>query len=84
MKELDKDGDGKLFLYAYGAYGIAIPPTFSTSRQIAGSSSTMRNRPRALSGRGWLHCSIENLPDFSGQIGLSVGLAQQGVGPSFA
>jgi oligopeptidase B len=27
-----KDGTGKLFLYAYGAYGIAIPPSFSTSR----------------------------------------------------
>jgi oligopeptidase B len=27
-----KDGTGKLFLYAYGAYGYAIPPSFSTSR----------------------------------------------------
>ncbi|RST29916.1 S9 family peptidase [Sphingomonas ginkgonis] len=27
-----KDGDGKLFLYAYGAYGFAIPPSFSSSR----------------------------------------------------
>ncbi len=27
-----KDGEGKLFLYAYGAYGIAIPPSFSTAR----------------------------------------------------
>ena len=27
-----KDGSGKLFLYAYGAYGYAIPPSFSTSR----------------------------------------------------
>ena len=27
-----KDGSGKLFLYAYGAYGIAIPPAFSVSR----------------------------------------------------
>jgi oligopeptidase B len=27
-----KDGEGKLFLYAYGAYGYAIPPSFSTSR----------------------------------------------------
>ncbi len=27
-----RDGSGKLFLYGYGAYGIAIPPGFSTSR----------------------------------------------------
>jgi oligopeptidase B len=27
-----KDGSGRLFLYGYGAYGIAIPPAFSTSR----------------------------------------------------
>ena len=27
-----KDGAGKLFLYAYGAYGFAIPPSFSTAR----------------------------------------------------
>ena len=27
-----KDGSGKLFLYAYGAYGFAIPPSFSTGR----------------------------------------------------
>ena len=31
-KGFEKDGKGKLFLYAYGAYGIAIPPGFSTSR----------------------------------------------------
>ncbi|WP_164153249.1 prolyl oligopeptidase family serine peptidase, partial [Stenotrophomonas maltophilia] len=27
-----RDGTGKLYLYAYGAYGHAIPPGFSTSR----------------------------------------------------
>jgi oligopeptidase B len=27
-----KNGQGKLFLYAYGAYGYAVPPGFSTSR----------------------------------------------------
>jgi oligopeptidase B len=27
-----KDGSGRLFLYAYGAYGYAVPPSFSTSR----------------------------------------------------
>ncbi|UIJ45263.1 S9 family peptidase [Sphingomonas cannabina] len=27
-----RDGSGKLYLYAYGAYGYAIPPGFSTSR----------------------------------------------------
>ena len=26
------DGSGKLFIYAYGAYGYAIPPSFSTAR----------------------------------------------------
>jgi oligopeptidase B len=26
------DGSGKLFVYAYGAYGYAIPPSFATSR----------------------------------------------------
>ena len=27
-----RDGTGKLFVYGYGAYGMAIPPSFSTSR----------------------------------------------------
>ncbi|MFN3943662.1 MAG: S9 family peptidase [Allosphingosinicella sp.] len=27
-----KDGNGRLFLYAYGAYGYAVPPSFSTNR----------------------------------------------------
>jgi oligopeptidase B len=31
-KGFEKDGKGKLFLYAYGAYGYAVPPSFSTSR----------------------------------------------------
>jgi oligopeptidase B len=31
-KGFRKDGNGKLFLYAYGAYGYAIPPSFSTGR----------------------------------------------------
>jgi len=31
-KGFPKDGSGKLFLYAYGAYGHAIPPSFSTAR----------------------------------------------------
>ena len=31
-KDFAKDGTGKLFVYGYGAYGFAIPPSFSTSR----------------------------------------------------
>ncbi|MFL6846177.1 MAG: S9 family peptidase [Allosphingosinicella sp.] len=31
-KGFDKNGEGPLFLYAYGAYGYAVPPDFSTSR----------------------------------------------------
>jgi oligopeptidase B len=31
-KGFPKDGSGRLFLYAYGAYGYAVPPSFSTSR----------------------------------------------------
>ena len=31
-KGFPKNGQGKLFLYAYGAYGYAIPPSFSTIR----------------------------------------------------
>ena len=31
-KGFKKDGEGKLFLYAYGAYGHAIPPGFSAAR----------------------------------------------------
>ena len=31
-KGFEKNGHGKLYLYAYGAYGYAIPPSFSTSR----------------------------------------------------
>jgi oligopeptidase B len=31
-KDFAKDGSGKLMVYGYGAYGLAIPPSFSTSR----------------------------------------------------
>jgi oligopeptidase B len=31
-KDFNKDGQGKLFLYAYGAYGYAVPPSFGTAR----------------------------------------------------
>ena len=31
-KDFAKDGSGKLFVYGYGAYGFAIPPSFSTAR----------------------------------------------------
>ena len=31
-KGFEKNGRGKLFLYAYGAYGYAVPPSFSTVR----------------------------------------------------
>ncbi len=31
-KGFEKNGKGKLFLYAYGAYGYAIPPSFATAR----------------------------------------------------
>ncbi len=31
-KGFQKNGAGKLYLYAYGAYGYAIPPSFSTAR----------------------------------------------------
>ena len=31
-RDSKKDGSGKLFVYGYGAYGYAIPPSFSTSR----------------------------------------------------
>jgi oligopeptidase B len=31
-KGFEKNGEGKLFLYAYGAYGLAVPPGFSAAR----------------------------------------------------
>ena len=31
-KGFERDGSGKLFLYGYGSYGLAIPPTFNTNR----------------------------------------------------
>jgi len=31
-KDFAKDGTGKLFLYGYGAYGYAMPPSFATGR----------------------------------------------------
>ena len=43
----EKDGEGKLFLYAYGAYGHAIPPAFNTNRI-------------SLLDRGWA-CAIAHI-----------------------
>ena len=46
-KGFEKDGEGKLFLYAYGAYGMAIPPTFNSNRI-------------SLLDRGWA-CAIAHI-----------------------
>jgi oligopeptidase B len=46
-KGFPKDGSGKLFLYAYGAYGHAIPPSFNTNRI-------------SLLDRGWA-CAIAHI-----------------------
>ena len=46
-KGFRKDGEGKLFLYAYGAYGHAIPPTFNSNRV-------------SLLDRGWA-CAIAHI-----------------------
>jgi oligopeptidase B len=46
-KDFAKDGTGKLFLYAYGAYGIAIPPAFNPNRI-------------SLLDRGWA-CAIAHI-----------------------
>jgi len=46
-KGFEKNGEGKLFLYAYGAYGHAIPPSFNTNRI-------------SLLDRGWA-CAIAHI-----------------------
>src|SRR4051812_23145354 len=46
-KGFRKDGEGKLFLYAYGAYGHAIPPVFNSNRI-------------SLLDRGWA-CAIAHI-----------------------
>jgi oligopeptidase B len=46
-KGFEKDGAGKLFLYAYGAYGHAIPPVFNSNRI-------------SLLDRGWA-CAIAHI-----------------------
>src|SRR5262245_63203002 len=46
-KAFAKDGTGKLFLYGYGAYGMAIPPVFNSNRI-------------SLLDRGWA-CAIAHI-----------------------
>ncbi|MBV9526885.1 S9 family peptidase [Sphingomonas sp.] len=46
-KGFEKNGEGKLFLYAYGAYGLAIPPVFNSNRI-------------SLLDRGWA-CAIAHI-----------------------
>jgi oligopeptidase B len=46
-KGFEKNGEGKLFLYAYGAYGHAIPPVFNSNRI-------------SLLDRGWA-CAIAHI-----------------------
>ena len=46
-KGFEKNGEGRLFLYAYGAYGIAIPPAFNSNRI-------------SLLDRGWA-CAIAHI-----------------------
>jgi oligopeptidase B len=46
-KGFERNGQGKLFLYAYGAYGHAIPPSFNSNRM-------------SLLDRGWA-CAIAHI-----------------------
>jgi len=46
-KGFEKNGEGRLFLYAYGAYGHAIPPVFNSNRI-------------SLLDRGWA-CAIAHI-----------------------
>ena len=46
-KGFEKDGAGKLFLYGYGAYGMAVPPVFNSNRI-------------SLLDRGWA-CAIAHI-----------------------
>jgi oligopeptidase B len=46
-KGFERNGEGKLFLYAYGAYGMAIPPAFNSNRI-------------SLLDRGWA-CAIAHI-----------------------
>lgn len=46
-KGFEKNGEGQLFLYAYGAYGMAIPPVFNSNRI-------------SLLDRGWA-CAIAHI-----------------------
>ncbi|GAA3903303.1 S9 family peptidase [Sphingomonas limnosediminicola] len=45
--DFKKDGRGKLFLYGYGAYGMAVPPSFNSNRI-------------SLLDRGWA-CAIAHI-----------------------
>ena len=46
-RRFEKNGEGKLFLYAYGAYGHAVPPIFNSNRI-------------SLLDRGWA-CAIAHI-----------------------
>ncbi len=46
-RDFQKSGEGKLFLYGYGAYGMAVPPTFNSNRI-------------SLLDRGWA-CAIAHI-----------------------
>jgi oligopeptidase B len=46
-RDFPRDGTGKLFLYGYGAYGIAVPPGFNSNRI-------------SLLDRGWA-CAIAHI-----------------------
>jgi oligopeptidase B len=46
-RDFQKDGEGNLFLYGYGAYGMAVPPTFNSNRI-------------SLLDRGWA-CAIAHI-----------------------
>jgi oligopeptidase B len=46
-RDFEKNGEGKLFLYGYGAYGMAVPPTFNSNRI-------------SLLDRGWA-CAIAHI-----------------------
>jgi oligopeptidase B len=46
-RDFAKDGNGKLFLYGYGAYGMAVPPVFNSNRI-------------SLLDRGWA-CAIAHI-----------------------
>lgn len=70
--DFKKTGQGPLYLYAYGAYGHAMPPSFSTPDCRCWSAATPLPLPTSVVAMIWAITGMKTASSHSGPIRLTI------------